>query len=400
MSACEGSHWPMALSLYTAGHSTYEPLSAQPVGAPRDAELRNVLLAVMRWDRALCLVEEMKEGQLELKVVSFSALMKACQRAERSELALKLFASLASVQLDVISFNTSISACQQGGRWQQALSFLGSMAPAELKPGVTTFGATMTACEKAGQWPQALNLLRAMVCALIQSNLMTCSALISACEKGRRWQHALILLETMIEKGYLMDVLTFNAAISACEKSGQWCCALGLLDQMLESQLQANDISFNAIISACEKGSQWQRAISLLDMIPLASAQADVISFTSALSSFAVYRPTSRDAIAKMLSGAAVGKGLNVKGKSAKLNRLSGFVPFLQISQEILGRNGDPTPLSQAVGGWSDPRNDKAEVAPSPSDACVTIYFASDELRSRELHLKTAARELFGELGT
>ena len=27
---------------------------------------------------------------------------------------------------------------------------------------------------------------------------------------------------------------------------------------------------------------------------------------------------------------------------------MSGFVPFLQISQEILGRNGDPTPLSQA----------------------------------------------------
>ena len=35
---------------------------------------------------------------------------------------------------------------------------------------------------------------------------------------------------------------------------------------------------------------------------------------------FAVYRPTSRDAIAKMLSGIAVGKGLNVKGKSAKLS--------------------------------------------------------------------------------
>eukprot|EP00927_Polykrikos_kofoidii_P046702 TRINITY_DN4084_c0_g2_i1.p1 TRINITY_DN4084_c0_g2~~TRINITY_DN4084_c0_g2_i1.p1 ORF type:complete len:1042 (+),score=171.35 TRINITY_DN4084_c0_g2_i1:64-3189(+) len=47
---------------------------------------------------------------------------------------------------------------------------------------------------------------------------------------------------------------------------------------------------------------------------------------------FAVYRPTSREAIAKMLNGIAVGKGLNVKGKSAKKNRLSGFVPFLQIS--------------------------------------------------------------------
>mmetsp|Transcript_21290 Transcript_21290/g.47014 ORF Transcript_21290/g.47014 Transcript_21290/m.47014 type:complete len:772 (-) Transcript_21290:99-2414(-) len=46
----------------------------------------------------------------------------------------------------------------------------------------------------------------------------------------------------------------------------------------------------------------------------------------------AVYRPTSRDAIAKMLSGTAVGKGLNVKGKSAKQGVLSGFVPFSQIS--------------------------------------------------------------------
>jgi len=47
---------------------------------------------------------------------------------------------------------------------------------------------------------------------------------------------------------------------------------------------------------------------------------------------FAVYRPTSRDAIAKMLSGDAVGKGLNIKGKSAKKGVLSGFVPFIQIS--------------------------------------------------------------------
>lgn len=46
---------------------------------------------------------------------------------------------------------------------------------------------------------------------------------------------------------------------------------------------------------------------------------------------FAVFRPCSKDAIAKMLGGFAVGKGLNVKGKSAKKNRLSGFVPFLQI---------------------------------------------------------------------
>jgi hypothetical protein len=47
---------------------------------------------------------------------------------------------------------------------------------------------------------------------------------------------------------------------------------------------------------------------------------------------FVVYRPTSRDAISKMLNLVGVGKGLNVKGKSAKQGCLSGFVPYIQVS--------------------------------------------------------------------
>jgi len=68
---------------------------------------------------------------------------------------------------------------------------------------------------------------------------------------------------------------------------------------------------------------------------------------------FAIYRPTSRDAIAKMLSGAAVGKGLNVKGKSAKQGVLSGLVPFMQISDN----------------------KHKSMIEKSPPDAVTTIYF-------------------------
>jgi CRP-like cAMP-binding protein len=63
---------------------------------------------------------------------------------------------------------------------------------------------------------------------------------------------------------------------------------------------------------------------------------------------FAIYRPTSRDAIARMLSRTGVGKGLNVKGKSAKGNRLSGYVPFLQISQNDHKSKIDKPP----VDGW------------------------------------------------
>lgn len=74
---------------------------------------------------------------------------------------------------------------------------------------------------------------------------------------------------------------------------------------------------------------------------------------------FVVYRPTSRDAIAKMLSGAAVGKGLNVKGKSAKQGVLSGYVPFVQISDN----------------------KHKPMVEQSPPDARLKLYFKTKAAR-------------------
>mmetsp|Transcript_30309 Transcript_30309/g.65445 ORF Transcript_30309/g.65445 Transcript_30309/m.65445 type:complete len:824 (-) Transcript_30309:403-2874(-) len=48
---------------------------------------------------------------------------------------------------------------------------------------------------------------------------------------------------------------------------------------------------------------------------------------------FSVWRPTSPDAIAKMITGEGTGKGLDIKGKSAKRGQWSGFVPYLQIHE-------------------------------------------------------------------
>ncbi|CAD7949359.1 unnamed protein product [Amoebophrya sp. A25] len=76
---------------------------------------------------------------------------------------------------------------------------------------------------------------------------------------------------------------------------------------------------------------------------------------------FVVYRPTSRDSIAKMLGRVGVGKGLNIKGKSAKRNRLSGFVPFLQISNNA----------------------HKAHVEVTPPNARVLVYYSSAVERTK-----------------
>ena len=82
---------------------------------------------------------------------------------------------------------------------------------------------------------------------------------------------------------------------------------------------------------------------------------------------FAVYRPCSRDSIAKMLGRVGVGKGLNIKGKSAQKNRLSGFVPFLQIS------NNDH----------------KKDVERSPKDARTKIYFKNVMAREEAMQKLT-----------
>jgi len=85
---------------------------------------------------------------------------------------------------------------------------------------------------------------------------------------------------------------------------------------------------------------------------------------------FVVYRPCSRDSIAKMLGRVGVGKGLNIKGKSAKKNRLSGFVPFLQIHDN----------------------NHKSAVEDSPKEARTKIFYRN--VMAREIALTNLNKTL------
>merc|ERR1711881_537958 len=74
-----------------------------------------------------------------------------------------------------------------------------------------------------------------------------------------------------------------------------------------------------------------------------------------------VWRPTSNDAMRKMMEGSGVGKGLDIKGKSAKKGLLSAFVPFLQIHEEA----------------------DKALVQPIGSRYRMRVYYSSNEQRQQ-----------------
>lgn len=88
---------------------------------------------------------------------------------------------------------------------------------------------------------------------------------------------------------------------------------------------------------------------------------------------FSVWRPTSKDAIGKMMSGEGTGKGLDVKGKSAKIGKLSGFIPFLQIHEE----------------------RHKSKIRTLPRDGMIRVYFKSEAVRNRAaLELTSISNEM------
>eukprot|EP00435_Cladocopium_sp_Y103_P027881 s2612_g6.t3 len=403
--ACE-SQWPLALELFTElGSPDVVSFGTVAAALCRGAKLKEAVQflkqmtgadlridlvsfnasmtscqAVGRWQEAFFLLDFMLQVQVSPDVTSLSSLVTSAAKASRWRMALQGFEDRKT--MNRVGFCAAINACEKGQRWSEAIQLLQILRQRQ-EADVPSFNAVLSCLEKGGRWRQALQLFQDMVEADLRPNDISFNSLISACEG--RWFLALHLLEAMPRHGVAGDVISFSAVLRSLEKAGRWRDAVRLLDGMKGASVQPNAITFEATVLACERAWQPFHALRLFFLQSMAMGTlearapvpATVLSREAGIPGgilagaldllgedthwFAVYRPASRDAIAKMLSGIAVGKGLNVKGKSAKLNRLSGFVPFLQISQE----------------------SDKADVTPSPSDARTTIYFASGELRQR-----------------
>jgi hypothetical protein len=80
-------------------------------------------------------------------------------------------------------------------------------------------------------------------------------------------------------------------------------------------------------------------------IVKLTSTQELLADAFNATSILTVWRPCSNDAMRKMMEGTGVGKGLDIKGKSAQKGKLSAFVPFMQIHENKDTRYVQKIPL-------------------------------------------------------
>ncbi|CAE7261700.1 PTAC2 [Symbiodinium sp. KB8] len=135
---------------------------------------------------------------------SQSAVLSACDRGGRWEVALDLLSQFQAERLEVglVVYNAAIAGCKRAGQWQLALS--------ELEPNTITKTSTISACALGIQWARALEL--------IESNLISCNAAAGACGKERSFER---------------DAASYSIACGALGEASQWPQVFNLQPKML-----------------------------------------------------------------------------------------------------------------------------------------------------------------------
>ncbi len=97
-------------------------------------------------------------------MITYSALINACEKAGQWELALQLFERMQQegIAPNTVTYNSLITACTQGSQWEKASEVFDHMRFHNCRPDTVTYSALIGAYEKGGQWLRAVKAFEAM----------------------------------------------------------------------------------------------------------------------------------------------------------------------------------------------------------------------------------------------
>mmetsp|Transcript_26325 Transcript_26325/g.72362 ORF Transcript_26325/g.72362 Transcript_26325/m.72362 type:complete len:1102 (-) Transcript_26325:190-3495(-) len=241
---------------------------------------------VRDYNKALRLLDEMKEKKVAKNEVTFSSAISACEKCGQWRIALDLLDQMKKegAGQTAIAYNAAISACEKGLVPHKALEIFEQMKREGVRPTVVTYSALISAAEKGQQWKLALEVLEEMKAAGHGANVIAYSAAISALSKGQMWHKALELFREIEASGGKPSIVTYNATMTALEKGLQWERALDLFDEMKSKNMPVTVVSYGSAISACEKGLQYRQCLEYLDEMTEMGIKKNVIIFGAAMS--------------------------------------------------------------------------------------------------------------------
>eukprot|EP00434_Breviolum_minutum_P013239 symbB.v1.2.011662.t1/scaffold780.1/size163283/6 len=233
----------------------------------------NSLRRVQTWDLAALLLATTRARRLH-DLVSSTALLTACVRAERWQVACAVMMELAEVRLeaDLVVYNTFLPAATAKGKgrsaiakaqkWRNAMALLGDMKMLQVQVNVITKTSIMKAFEAVAYWKQALMQLDEMHGAFLEPTVITYDAGITACQQAARWQDVLLLIQ--MEKDLQPDFLIFCKGLSACCEASSWLMAMHLLTLSRRNKIQLDIIAYSNVMSSCEGATAWRHSWNLL----------------------------------------------------------------------------------------------------------------------------------------
>lgn len=239
-------------------------------------------------DRAMELVEDMRQRNIERNVHTYTALMNVCIKCGRLPLALDIYNSMRSMHCmpNVVTYNTLVDVYGKLGHWEKAVQVVASMKSEGVEPVLRTYNTLIIACNMCNQPREALNVCSRLLADGFIPNSTTYNALISAYGKVGQLDKALDIYQKMLHQNMERSVITYSSVISACEKAGQWETALRIFDEMQMDGCAPNTVTYNSLITACAQGSQWEKASNVFEQMTNQGCTPDVVTYTALISAF------------------------------------------------------------------------------------------------------------------
>ena len=229
--------------------------------------------------RALTLLQVVKDKQLPIDGYCYTAAIEACAKAKMWKEALKLLDEMEErgIEPNEVTYSVTITACGNGGQWQKALDLLDLMREKKLRINLITYNSAITAVSKAAKhaakvgsnegplWPTVKKLLDQMHSDGMEPDGFSYASAMSCCGAEGRWREALHLLELMEQGGPRTrpNKIAYSAAISSCGKAGKAEEAMRLFRQMKDQGIAADLIAYNALFSALRVSHKADAAYEL-----------------------------------------------------------------------------------------------------------------------------------------
>ncbi|CAJ1445214.1 unnamed protein product, partial [Effrenium voratum] len=235
-----------------------------------------------KWQEARHSLQQMEELGLERDLVSLNIQLSAS--AWRASFAwLKIRGR--GLQPDLISFSALVTACERAGSWGPALEIFRQMPRRALEVDTSCCNAAVSACCKGQSWTWGVQLFSEMFRWHFAPVDIAGTAVLACCRRVEEWRSCLALLGSLAESD-AADAAAFTCAMLACAKASTQAArraAEGLLQEMRTLRLEVKGSALNLDIALQQARGRWWGALHVVGAFRVARLRLDVQSALGAV---------------------------------------------------------------------------------------------------------------------